>query len=229
MLAHLGYKVYSLDLHVSEELSVERKVVQIRTNVTKKEDLNNVCETIRYQNETISAIVNCAGILEVPMEPQDIEFSDWDKVISVDLSSVFYVCNSFKPLLASDSSCIVNIASIAGMSSMPLHAYSTAKSAVIMLTRNLAAAWGMENVRVNSVSPGFTLTPAMQAQVENGHRDLSLLEKHSAMGRLVQIDEIVNVVQFLISDLSSAITGANIPVDCGWVQKSTWVSHEQKF
>ena len=66
---------------------------------------------------------------------------------------------------------IVNIASIAGMRSMPLHAYGPAKAAVIAITECLAAEWGPSGIRINAVSPGYTLTPALKNAIDKGERD----------------------------------------------------------
>jgi NAD(P)-dependent dehydrogenase (short-subunit alcohol dehydrogenase family) len=80
-------------------------------------------------------------------------------------------------------------------------------------------------VRVNCVSPGFTRTPALQAAIDKGERDVALLEKTAAMGRLVETREVAQAVAFLCSPLASAITGVNLPVECGWLAATTWASH----
>jgi NAD(P)-dependent dehydrogenase (short-subunit alcohol dehydrogenase family) len=108
------------------------------------------------------------------------------------------------------------------MRSMPLHAYAPAKAAVIAMTECLAAEWGPARVRVNAVSPGYTRTPALQAAIDRGERDVSALERNAALGRLVEPAEIARVVAFLASSDAAAITGANIPVDCGWLVAVSW-------
>jgi NAD(P)-dependent dehydrogenase (short-subunit alcohol dehydrogenase family) len=108
------------------------------------------------------------------------------------------------------------------MRSMPLHAYGPAKAAVIAMTECLAAEWGPAQVRVNCVSPGYTRTPALQAAIDKGERDTSSLAGNAALGRLVEPDEIARVVAFLASPAASAMTGANIPVDCGWLVAPSW-------
>ena len=97
-----------------------------------------------------------------------------------------------------------------------------AKAAVISTTECLAAEWGPAQVRVNAVSPGYTRTPALQAAIDRGERDPSALAGNSALARLVEPSEIAKVVVFLASPLASAITGANVPVDCGWLVAPSW-------
>ncbi len=117
---------------------------------------------------------------------------------------------------------IINIASIAGMRSMPLHAYAPAKAAVIAMTECLAAEWGPAQVRVNAVSPGYTRTPALQAAIDKGERDVSLLERSAALGRMVTPEDIARAVAFLAGPDAAAITGVNLPVDCGWLVAGSW-------
>jgi len=105
---------------------------------------------------------------------------------------------------------------------MPLHAYAPAKAAVIAMTECLAAEWGPAQVRVNAVSPGYTRTPALQNAIDKGERDVSALAGNSALGRLVEPTEIARAVTFLASPDAAAITGVNLPVDCGWLVAGSW-------
>jgi NAD(P)-dependent dehydrogenase (short-subunit alcohol dehydrogenase family) len=120
---------------------------------------------------------------------------------------------------------IVNIASITGMRSVPLHAYAPAKAAVISMTECLAAEWGRSGVRVNAVSPGYTRTLRVQKQIDDGDRDEAALVANSAMGRLVEPAEVAETIAFLLSQKSSAITGVNIPIDCGWLLAPSWQTY----
>jgi NAD(P)-dependent dehydrogenase (short-subunit alcohol dehydrogenase family) len=150
----------------------------------------------------------------------------YDDVMRVDLRGTYLSCVAFGlPMTARRRGSIVNIASVAGLRSMPLHAYAPAKAAVISTTECLAAEWGPSQVRVNAVCPGYTLTPQLQARIERGERDVSALEQNAAMGRLVDPIEIARAVAFLVSPLASAITGVSLPVDCGWLVAPSWHSY----
>ena len=108
---------------------------------------------------------------------------------------------------------------------MPLHAYAPAKAAVLSITQCLAAEWGRSGVRVNAISPGYTLTEALQAAIDRGDRNPEDLTSQSAMGRLVDPSEIADAAGFLLSDAARAITGINLPVDAGWLAGSTWMTY----
>jgi NAD(P)-dependent dehydrogenase (short-subunit alcohol dehydrogenase family) len=90
------------------------------------------------------------------------------------------------------------------------------------MTECLAAEWGPNGVRVNAVSPGYTLTPALQDAIDKRQRDPARLIENSALGRLVTPDDVASVVAFLVGPGAAAITGVNIPVDCGWLVATSW-------
>ena len=90
-----------------------------------------------------------------------------------------------------------------------------ADDAVISITACLAAEWGRSGVRVNAVSPGYTLTEGLQAAIDRGDRNPADLHAQSAMGRMVKPEEVADAIGFLLSPAASAIRGINLPVDCG--------------
>jgi NAD(P)-dependent dehydrogenase (short-subunit alcohol dehydrogenase family) len=171
----------------------------------------------------VDVLVNSAGIIQVPVRPHELPMARWDDIVRVDQRGTYVVCVAFaKRMIERRRGSIINIASIAGMRSMPLHAYAPAKAAVIAITECLAAEWGPSGVRVNAVSPGYTMTPALNDAIERGERDVSALTSNSALRRMVEPQEIARAVGFLASDAASAITGANLPVDCGWLVATPW-------
>lgn len=171
----------------------------------------------------VEVLVNSAGIIQQPQRPTDLSMEAYDQVVRIDQRGTYLASVVFaRRMLPRGRGSIINIASIAGMRALPLHAYSPAKAAVISMTGCLAAEWGPKGIRVNAVSPGYTRTPALQNAIDRGERDVSLLERNAALGRLVEPDEIARVVAFLASPEASAITGANIPVDCGWLAAAPW-------
>ncbi len=171
----------------------------------------------------VNILVNSAGVIQVPATPEQLAMSAWDDVVRIDQRGTYVASVAFGRRMATRGrGSIVNIASVAGMRSMPLHAYAPAKAAVIAMTECLAAEWGRSGVRVNAVSPGYTLTPALQAAIDKGERDVSALTDNSALGRMVTPEDVARAVAFLTSEDASAITGINLPVDCGWLVAPSW-------
>lgn len=120
---------------------------------------------------------------------------------------------------------IVNVASVAGMTSGPIHAYTAAKAGVIQITQTLAAEWGRSGVRVNAVSPGFTRTAALEAGIASGALNKDLLARPTAMNRLVEPMEVAQAIAWLLSPQSSGVTGINLPVDAGYIVGTTWAAY----
>jgi NAD(P)-dependent dehydrogenase (short-subunit alcohol dehydrogenase family) len=174
----------------------------------------------------VTALVNSAGILQVPLRPFELSMEVFDDVVRVNQRGTYLACVVFgRAMVERRRGSIVNIASIAGMTSMPLHAYSPTKKAVISITENLAVEWGPANVRVNAVSPGYVTTPPLRAAIARGQRDADALARNAALGRLIEPAEIAAVVAFLASPAASAVTGATIPVDGGCLPAMSWAPY----
>jgi len=169
-------------------------------------------------------LVNSAGILQKSaMKPRDFPIDAWDDIVRVDQRGTYLACLYFgERMVTRGRGSIVNIASVAGMMSTPLHSYTPAKAAVIAMTQTLAAEWGRSQVRVNAISPGVTRTPALDAALKRGDRSLDDLLKVAPLGRLIETSEIAGAVAFLLSSEAAAITGVNLPVDCGWLVSDGW-------
>ncbi|HEY8572469.1 SDR family oxidoreductase [Phenylobacterium sp.] len=174
----------------------------------------------------IGGLVNAAGILGKVHPPERLRLTDWQREINVDLTGTYIVSRAVGVRMAQRASgAIVNVASIAGMTSAPTHAYSAAKAGVISLTRSLARAWGRQGVRVNAVSPGFTRTPALDKGVSAGVLNASAMAEATALGRLLDASEIADAVVWLLGPGSRGVTGVNLPVDGGFLAGVTWPAY----
>jgi NAD(P)-dependent dehydrogenase (short-subunit alcohol dehydrogenase family) len=203
----LGGRAFSCD--VGEDAAVEATAAQIEAAVGP-----------------VDILVNSAGVLQIPLPPEALPIAAWDEVVRVDQRGTYVAAMAFGTRMAARGrGVIVNIASVAGMRSMPMHAYAPAKAAVIAMTECLAAEWGRSGVRVNAVSPGYTRTPALQERIDRGERDPSALIENSALGRMVEPEDVARAIAFLVSDEAQAITGVNLPVDCGWLVAPSWHSY----
>ena len=163
----------------------------------------------------LDVLVNNAGIGNFGETPE-LEPQQWDRVIGVNLTSVFYACKYAIPLLRRQGSgAIVNIASISGLAGdYGFTAYAASKGAVVNYTRALALDHARDRIRVNAVCPGLIETPLTAPAL-----DLPVLRQAWAasvpLSRPGRPEEIAKVVRFLASDDASYLTGAIIPVDGG--------------
>jgi NAD(P)-dependent dehydrogenase (short-subunit alcohol dehydrogenase family) len=227
-LAERGAEVVVLDRNLETAEAVARAIggAAIEADVADDGSLNAAAARVERECGSVRTLVNSAGVMQIPLPPETLPLAMYDEVMRVDLRGLYLACVAFGlPMTRRRAGSIVNIASVAGFRSMPLHAYAPAKAAVISTTECLAAEWGPAQVRVNAVCPGYTLTPQLKARIERGERDVSALETNAAMGRLVDPKEIAQAVAFLASQLASAITGVSLPVDCGWLVAPSWHSY----
>jgi NAD(P)-dependent dehydrogenase (short-subunit alcohol dehydrogenase family) len=197
--------------------------VAVAMDVADEASVDRAAATVDAQCGPVDILVNCAGVLQRTLPPDQLSLKEWDLVARVDLRGTYLCCARFGSAMAGRGrGAIVNIASVAGMRSGPLHSYAPAKAGVISLTECLAGEWGPKGVRVNCVSPGFTQTPALDRGFATHTLQAQALAGGSALGRLVQADEIARAVAFLASDWASAITGVNLAVDAGHLVTGSW-------
>lgn len=228
VLRKQGYRVAILDrdLEKAKVVASASDSAAYSVDVSDAASVESVTGRVERECGPVSALVTSAGIIQRPLPPEELPLADWDAILAVDLRGTYLCCRAFGALMAKRSNgSIVTIASVAGSRSMPLHAYAPAKAAVISMTQCLATEWGPSGVRVNSVSPGFTLTPALRAAIALKQRDPSAFKAQSALGRLVDPMEVGEAVAFLVSDRASAITGVDLPVDAGWLVAPSWYSY----
>lgn len=159
-----------------------------------------------------------AGLIQPGGRPEERPMVEFDQIVAVNLRGVYVSClGAGQRMARRGRGGIVVTGSVTSLRNAPLHAYAPTKAAVVHLAAGLAAEWGRSGVRVNAVSPGFVATPPIRRAMEQGLRDRRQLEEAAAMGRLVEAVEVGRAVAFLLSDDASAVTGVNLPVDCGWL------------
>ncbi|WP_058376031.1 SDR family NAD(P)-dependent oxidoreductase [Pandoraea norimbergensis] len=176
----------------------------------------------------VAGLVNVAGLLQDAIPLLEMDDAMQRRVWEVNYFGAQHCLRALAPLMTqAGAGAVVNITSINELRPLPLHAYSPTKVALGALTQLAAGELGASGIRVNSVAPGFTLTPIFEDKLATGKRSASAIEAHSALGRLVGTDEIAAAVSFLMCDQSSAITGVSLPVDAGWLVSSHWMNFRE--
>lgn len=223
-----GGRVVVADRNLAAAEAVARALdgSAVALDVAEEESVEAAFAAIEREIGAVEVLVNSAGVLQRTLPPGELTMREWDLVSRIDLRGTYLCCAAAGTRMAGRRrGSIVNIASVAGMRSGPLHAYGPAKAGVINLTQCLAAEWGRAGVRVNAVSPGFTQTPALAKGVDKGILEEERMAAASASGRLLDPREIAAAVCFLASDLASGITGVNLPVDLGYLVATPWQSY----
>ena len=178
------------------------------------------------QHADLAGLVNCAGLAQVPAPIEDYAVDAFQRIVDSHLRTTYVACRVIGSAIAQrGQGCIVNIASVLSFRPGPVLAYGPAKAAIVNLTSALAVQWAHRNVRVNAVAPGWTDTPFLRPKERKGERDLTPILNATPMHRLMKPEEIAEVIFFLLSPASSAITGATIPCDGGVVAGSGWAPY----
>ncbi len=167
-----------------------------------------------------------AGLIQPGGRPEDLPIGEFDKIMAVNLRGVYISCLAgCTRMAARKSGAVVITGSVTASRTAPLHAYAIAKAAVVHLAACFAGEWGRSGVRINSVSPGYVATPPLRAAIDSGKRDPRLLTEASALGRLVEAEEVGKGVAFLLSDNASAVTGIDLPIDAGWTASANLATY----
>jgi meso-butanediol dehydrogenase / (S,S)-butanediol dehydrogenase / diacetyl reductase len=196
-------------------------------DVASRFDVERMVSAALTFNGTIDVLVNNAGF-GVPGGILDLELSDWQRAIDVNLTGPFLMMQAtVLHMLKARHGSIINISSIAGLRGTPgTSAYAAAKGGLNMLTQQAAVELGPQNIRCNVVCPGAVRTPQLDEAMarlrdENEPRRASLeaiyqmLSANTPLRRVATTSELTGICTFLASDASSFINGAVIPVDGG--------------
>jgi NAD(P)-dependent dehydrogenase (short-subunit alcohol dehydrogenase family) len=214
------------DLAAAERVASTAGVRGLALDIANEAEVEAAAARIEAEEGPVRALVVAAAVFQPALPPAELSMEVWDENLRVNLRGTYLANRAFGTRMARGrrGGSIVNIASIAAIASMPVHAYGPSKAAVVALTRNLAGEWGRAGVRVNVVSPGSTLVPRVEERIRSG-RYAGDPGAFTALGRMVRPEEVAETIEFLASDRASAITGINIVVDAGWDVAQTWAQH----
>ncbi|HMQ03154.1 MAG TPA: glucose 1-dehydrogenase [Pyrinomonadaceae bacterium] len=185
-------------------------------DVSEPDDVRAVVEETVAKFGSLDVLINNAGISWGAM-PEEMPLEKWQKVLDVNLTGCFLMAQACgREMLKKNSGSIINIASIAGLTSSangPFYAgYAASKAGLIGLTRELAASWGRRGIRVNAIAPGFFHSRLADAVIDIYERSI---QENNVIPRVGNEGELKGTVVFLASDASSYITGQTIVVDGG--------------
>lgn len=203
---------------IADKLSERGTCIALPADVSTVEGIKGLAAELAAREQRLDILVNNAGATW-GADIDDYPESGWDKVVDLNMKSVFFMTQTLLPMLraaatAEAPSRVINIASINGINPpfLDTYAYSSSKAGCIMLTRHLAKRLAAENILVNAIAPGPFPSQMMAATLaERGDEVVAEVPR----GRIGQPEDIAGVAIFLASRASAYTTGATIPCDGG--------------
>ena len=222
-LAREGAHVVCMDIAESREETARRikesgvgSANAMAFDAFDSEDVKRVFQEAISTHGPIGGLVNCVGG-GLPLSALDIDEDAFDKMFDMNVKTTYRACWAVLPHMQERrSGKIVNFSSVAGRSASVLQGphYSSAKAAVIGLTRHLAREFGAHNINVNAIAPGVVGTERILGQMSDAQRQKT--ETATPLGRIGSPEDIAGVVAFLASDDARHVTGVTIDVNGGF-------------
>lgn len=218
-LARAGAHIFVADINLEKAklLAAEHADARaIALDVTSEESIHAAGTQIGQ----LDILVNNAGIGHVG-NVMNTEPAEFDRLIEVNVKSVYLVTRAFLPQLLATRGSIVNIGSVAGLVGIKQRfAYCTSKGAIVAMTRQLAVEYAKE-LRVNCICPGTVETPFVEGYLEKYHahekeKVRTELRARQPMGRLGTAEEVASLVRYLCSAEADFMTGSIVSIDGGW-------------
>jgi NAD(P)-dependent dehydrogenase (short-subunit alcohol dehydrogenase family) len=207
----------NLDEHVAPLAQDGLSVVPVAADASTDDGIGAVIDQARRTEGNLYGLVNIAGGAEPStwMPSTRVSRADWRELFAANLETAFFMSQAVAAELQAQGlpGSIVSISSISGMNTAPFHiAYGTAKAAIVAMTRTMAVELAPDNIRVNAIAPGVTETAASRTYTDD---DPDRDRRAIAMGRRGRPEEQAGAILFLLSDLSSYVTGQTLLVDGG--------------
>jgi 2-keto-3-deoxy-L-fuconate dehydrogenase len=224
-LARAGAQVWIADINLPAAEALARTIPTakpLHLDVTSTDSIAAAAAGI----DRLDILVNNAGIGHVG-SIEITEPEDFDRLINVNVRSVYLVTRAFLPLLLAAHErgnavgTIVNVASVAGLVGIKQRfAYCTSKGAVAAMTRQLAVEYP-KTLRVNAVCPGTVQTPFVEGYLDKFHKDnkeetRTELRARQPIGRLGRPEEVASAIRYLVSDEAAFVSGSLLTIDGGW-------------
>ncbi len=229
LLAGRGARVIVADLDASAAMRItaalpsESMPLDLLLDVSDPLEARNGFARLQSMGIVPDILINSAGIREIK-PPLELEPEDWNRVVNVNLTGTFFMCQTFvRGLLAvGRPGAIVNMASTSSiLAARSRSAYGASKHGVAGLTKQLAYEFGELGIRVNAVAPGVVRTPLTESYFQDPDK-VARLARAYPLGRAALPEEVAEVAVFLASDAARFVTGAVVPVDGGYTTGKSW-------
>jgi len=210
--------------------SLSNPGASFRCDVQDEQALLRIKESIVSTHGKIDILVTSAAAPGVVSKLEDTTLDEWRSVLDIDLDGVFLSCKTFGSVMVKNQyGRIVNMASFHNVATYPERViYNAAKSGVEGLSRGMAVEWGEHDITTNTVAPGPIRTPrtswflSQSPDVEVG------MHGRTPNIRLGEVEEVADLICFLVSDEARHINGQQIVIDGGWTKSAWWGDYSER-
>jgi NAD(P)-dependent dehydrogenase (short-subunit alcohol dehydrogenase family) len=225
LLATAGARVVVIDVDAQAAARTAAGLIDqglpamaLTADVRAEGEVAAAADSVAQRYGRCHGLVNNAGVIAWA-RLEDIDLHDWSQTMDVNLTGAMLCTKHFgRLMLERGAGSIVNVASVAGTAPQAFSgAYSPSKAALIMLARQVAVEWGPRGIRANAISPGIMRSPMAEGFLSDPET-LGRREAMLASRRIGSPEEVARAIAFLLSPLSSYLTGQNIAVDGGLLQ-----------
>lgn len=223
LLSQYGAKIVIADILEEDSASTANEIaknggeaIAVKTDVSSKNDVDNLVNTTISKFGKIDILINNAGIYRAT-PTESLSEEEWERVLDINLKGYFLCAQAAgREMIKQKYGRVVNIASVAGLGGFSNSAaYCASKAAIILLTKTLAIDWAKYNIRVNAICPGIIKTPMTDPLMKDDSFQ-GMIKQRVPLSREGMPEEIGAGVLFLVSDASSYMTGHAMVIDGGW-------------
>ncbi len=228
LLAKEGAKVAITDILDKEGKKLAKEITQSggiakfwHLDVSNEKEVEQVYAKVVKEFGKLDASVNNAGIAGADKPTHELTEQEWDAVININVKGVFF-CTKYaaRHMLKNGSGSIINLSSIYGLiGAGDIPPYHASKGAVRLMAKNDAITYAKNKIRVNSVHPGFILTPLVENLGKDTPGFIEHLDSLHPLGHIGEPIDIAYGILYLVSDESKFVTGSELVIDGGYTSK----------
>lgn len=219
-----GAQVVSLDLYENVSKDQNIGIVEIVCDVTNQDSLKAAFDQIKKKFHKIDILCVNAGIVPAWSRSAETSFETWDRVMAINVIGAAMTLQNSIEILTKPGAAVLFTGSInSWKGDGNISSYVASKHAILGIIKSAAIDLGIDGIRVNGIAPGPIATDALLNRIKNRsssdekifNETLEKLNSGTALKRMATVEEVVNLAEFLLSDLASGITGQLVTVDCG--------------